>query len=87
MSNDVSGSPWTRLVQRIAPRLRYPHLFLIMLGLFVLDLFVPDPVPLVDEVLLGLLTFLVGSLRTRRQEPEGTWEAGDDSGSGWRPEP
>jgi hypothetical protein len=49
--------------------LRFPYLFLLAGGLFVLDLFVPDLVPFVDEIMLGLLTLLLGSFR-RRKRPE-----------------
>lgn len=35
-------------------------------ALFILDLIVPDPIPLVDEVLLGLLTALLGRQRWGR---------------------
>lgn len=49
-----------------AARLRYPWLFALTAGLFVLDLFVPDLVPFFDEILLGLLTLLVGSRKKRR---------------------
>lgn len=57
------------LVQRLASRLRFPQLFLLVALLFLLDLFVPDPFPFFDEVLFGLLTVLLGSLR-RPPEPE-----------------
>lgn len=30
--------------------------FWIVAGLLVIDLFVPDPVPIIDEVILGILT-------------------------------
>jgi len=46
--------------------MRYPYLFLILGGLFLVDLVIPDPIPLVDEVLLALLTFLVATFTTRR---------------------
>jgi hypothetical protein len=49
--------------------LRFPYLFLLAGGLFVLDLFVPDLIPFVDEIMLGLLTLLLGSFR-RRKQPE-----------------
>jgi hypothetical protein len=68
VSNGVAETPWTRIVQRLASRLRYPHIFLLVLGLFVVDLLVPDMLPFVDEALLGLLTLLLGALRTRRDE-------------------
>ncbi|MCP4896555.1 MAG: hypothetical protein GY906_06220 [bacterium] len=61
-------SPWTALVERFAPRMRFPYLFLVLLGLFLMDLVIPDPIPLIDEALLGVLTVIVGSLR-RRQPP------------------
>ena len=38
--------------------LRFQQLFLLTLGLFVLDLIVPDVIPFIDELLLGLLTLL-----------------------------
>jgi hypothetical protein len=43
--------------------LRFPTLFLITAGLFVLDLFMPDLIPFADEILLGLGTLLLGRLR------------------------
>jgi len=55
-----------RLITRFAAGLRFPTLFALMAGLFVIDLLVPDAVPFVDEVLLALGTLLVGSLRRRR---------------------
>jgi hypothetical protein len=62
-------SPVTSLVHRLLPRLKYPHLFLVLAALFLIDLVVPDPIPFVDEALLALLTFLVGTWRTRRDPP------------------
>jgi len=56
-----------RLVARFAAGLRFPILFALLAGLFLFDLFLPDLVPFVDEVLLALGTLLVGSLRKRRQ--------------------
>ena len=60
--------PVTSLVQRYAGRLRYPRLLLLMLTLFGVDLVLPDAIPFVDEILLGLGTVLLGSLRRRRAE-------------------
>ncbi len=53
----VAGS----LIGRFASRLKYPQLFFVTLALFLLDLIVPDLFPFVDEILLGLLTILLGS--------------------------
>lgn len=60
------------LVTRFASGLRFPALFGLLAGLFVLDLLVPDLVPFVDEVLLALGTLLVGSLRRRRRTEPST---------------
>ncbi len=51
-----------------ASRLRFPTLLAVTAGLFVLDLAVPDVIPFVDEVLLGLATAILAS--KKREEPE-----------------
>lgn len=48
-----------------ARRLRYPTLFKITAAVFAATLLVPDPVPFVDEILLGLGTLLLASWKTR----------------------
>ena len=63
-----SRSPLTTLVQRFLPRLKYPYLFLILGGLFLADLVIPDPIPILDELLLAILTFVAASFRTRRED-------------------
>ncbi len=69
--------PVKSLVQRYAGRLRYPRLLLLMLTLFGADLVVPDAIPFVDEILLGLGTVLLGSLRKRRAEKPPAATPGD----------
>jgi hypothetical protein len=65
------------LFLRWARRLRFPYLFGLTALLFVADLLVPDAIPFVDELLLGLLTLLFASLRKRPGlEPERTRETG-----------
>lgn len=59
-----TGSPVSWLLQ-YASRLRHPQLFLLTLGLFALDLVVPDLIPFVDEILLGLMSVLLGTWRSR----------------------
>jgi hypothetical protein len=63
--------PVTALVRRYAGRLRYPRLLLLTALLFGFDLFVPDVIPLADEILLGLGTVLLASLRKRRAQTGG----------------
>jgi hypothetical protein len=59
----AAGVGW--LVGRLS-RLRFPTLFAIAAALFVATLVVPDPIPLADELLLGLATALLASWRKRR---------------------
>jgi hypothetical protein len=54
-----------QLVTRFATGLRYPTLFKLVGVLFLVDFFVPDLGPFIDEILLGLGTLLLGSLRSR----------------------
>ena len=54
------------LVTRFAQGLRFPTLFGLVAGLFLLDLAIPDLVPFADEILLAFGTVLLGSLRRRR---------------------
>lgn len=55
-----------------ARRLRYPTLLLLTALVFLADVLVPDLLPFVDEVLLGLATLVLSRLRER----------GDEGGSG-----
>ena len=65
-----SLSPFVALINKLIPGIRYPWLFAILAGLFAVDLVVPDPIPLLDEVVLAVLTFLVASWRTRQDQDE-----------------
>jgi hypothetical protein len=62
---DGSSLNPVRWVLRWAEGLRFPTLFLLTATLFVVDLIVPDLIPLADEILLGLGTLLLGNLRRR----------------------
>jgi hypothetical protein len=53
-----------RLIRQL--NLRFPTLFAFFALLTVLDLVVPDPIPLVDELGLALLTLLLALWRDRR---------------------
>lgn len=63
-------------------RLRFPALFVVAGALFLLTLVFPDPIPLADELLLGLLTALLASWRQRRQPEDGADEAQSAANSG-----
>ena len=59
-----------------ARKLRYPTLFKLTAALFVVTLFLPDPVPFVDEILFGLGTLLLANWK-RRKDPPSSLEAPD----------
>jgi len=50
---------------RFAAGLRFPRLLAITAALFILDLIIPDMIPFADEILLGLLSLLLASLKKR----------------------
>ncbi|WP_140908802.1 DUF6116 family protein [Cognatiluteimonas lumbrici] len=58
-------SPLLAPVMRWLSRLSYPKLFLLAAGLFVVNLFFPDPLPFVDEILLGIGTLLLANRKDR----------------------
>lgn len=60
MSNEKPSSsfPYSLLAG-----LRFPQLFLVLGLLFLINLFVPDPIPLIDEGILGVLTLMLGLWR------------------------
>jgi hypothetical protein len=49
--------------------LRFPALFFVFALLTLVDFVLPDPLPLVDELGLALLTLLLGLWRDRRRGP------------------
>ena len=48
------ANPLTGPLLAYASQLRFPTLFKITLGVFLLDLLIPDFIPFADEILLGL---------------------------------
>jgi hypothetical protein len=67
-----SPSPRRRLIRTLLARglsrlgLRFPVLFLILFCVTVADLLVPDVVPFVDEIVLAVLTTILGLWKDRR---------------------
>lgn len=57
-------SPVTWLLP-FARRLRFPWLLALTALVWVLDVLIPDPLPLLDELALGLLTLLLANWRRR----------------------
>ncbi|MEG0183412.1 MAG: DUF6116 family protein [Stenotrophomonas sp.] len=59
------ANPMLLPVLQWARRLRYPTLFKLTAGLFALTLLIPDPIPFVDELMLGLGTLLLANWKSR----------------------
>lgn len=70
------GQLLPRFILRFAERLRFPQLFLLAAGLFLLDLLIPDLIPFADEILLALVTLILAALRRRDEAPVARSEAG-----------
>jgi hypothetical protein len=63
-------SPFTAVKDRFlkfAGELRFPRLLLLTVILFGIDVVVPDVIPLADEILLGLLAAILGTLKKKRR--------------------
>lgn len=53
-----------------AQTLKFKSLFYLTLLIFIADLAVPDFIPLIDEILLGLFTLLLGSWKKKPKADE-----------------
>jgi hypothetical protein len=62
--------PVVGLLLRYFGRLRFPWLVTVTATLFVVDLVVPDLIPLADELLLGLVTAILASFKKTPALPE-----------------
>lgn len=60
----------TGIIRRFAERLSFPKLFFLLSGLFLLDFIVTDPIPFIDEAILGILAVILGMWKKRREEKE-----------------
>lgn len=58
------------ILGRYGATLRFPHLLLLAGAIFVINLIVPDPLPLVDELFLGLVTLLFATWRDERKKKD-----------------
>jgi len=54
---------------RYVEGLRFPYLVALTAALFVINLVVPDVVPYVDEILLGLVTLILSRLKRPGASP------------------
>jgi uncharacterized membrane protein len=59
-------SPLVALLTTFFARLRYPWLFAVAAGLFLVDMIIPDLLPLADEILLAVVTVMLASRKVER---------------------
>ena len=64
-------------VGRYTSSLRFPVLLVITAVLFIVDLLVPDMIPFVDEVLLGLLVAVFARLRKPRSKNQSSLQSSE----------
>ncbi len=64
----LSRLPLIGIFMKFAAGLRFRQLFFLTAGLFLLDMLVPDLVPFVDELILGLLTLLFANWKKPRDQ-------------------
>ena len=55
----------SQFVEKTVSRLKFPQAFAFFVALFLFDLVIPDFVPFIDEILLGLGAALFGMWRER----------------------
>ena len=55
-------------LQHYLESLRFPWLLLVTAVLFVVNLLVPDFLPFIDEILLGLVTMVLGRLKRKPRQ-------------------
>ena len=67
----------TDFIKKFASGLRFPQLFFLLLALFFVDLVFPDPIPFIDEAILGLLAVVFATWKERKH-PEMEPESGQE---------
>lgn len=67
MPNPLLSSMMSAPFMRWLGRLSFPKLFAVFAVLFAADALMPDPIPFVDEILLGLGTLLFASWKDRKK--------------------
>lgn len=66
----MAPGPGAQFVEKTVSRLKFPQAFGVFVALFLFDLIIPDFVPFVDEILLGLGAALFGMWRERVSTPK-----------------
>ena len=65
----MAPGPAAPFIEKTISRLKFPQAFAVFVALFLFDLVIPDFVPFIDEILLGLGAALFGMWRERVSVP------------------
>ncbi len=65
----MAPGPAAPFIEKTISRLKFPQAFAFFVALFLFDLIIPDFVPFIDEILLGLGAALFGMWRERVSTP------------------
>lgn len=92
MSNDTSSknSKPPGRITAFLDRLSTSNLVFVVAAVFVIDLFIPDAIPFIDEMVLGVLTILLTRWRSgafRRAAEAADESSGNTEGAGTKPPP
>jgi len=51
-----------------ANKLKFRNLFILIIVLFIVNLLIPDFIPFIDEIILGLLAIILANIKEERQK-------------------
>ena len=54
------------IFMKFANRLKFRNLFLLTVALFILDMFIPDMIPMIDEIILALIAVILANWKKER---------------------
>jgi hypothetical protein len=53
------------LLSEFVNRLKFKNLFILITALLIIDLLIPDMIPMLDEIILGILAVILGNLKKK----------------------
>ena len=74
-------NPLMSRLSRYFENLRFPWLMLLATVAFVVNLFIPDALPFIDEILLAVVAIILGKLKRKPENGEQPANEATDKGS------
>ena len=62
----MNNSPIS-ILMTFANKLKFRNLFLLVVVLFIFNLFIPDFIPFIDEIILGLVAIILANIRKDKE--------------------